>query len=42
VSDTLWPDFDAQNFEAALASFAGRERRFGLTPKQQLEAKQRA
>jgi undecaprenyl diphosphate synthase len=29
--DTLWPDFDVPQFEAALASFAGRERRYGLT-----------
>jgi len=34
VSDALWPDFDVSRFEAALASFAGRERRFGLTPGQ--------
>jgi undecaprenyl diphosphate synthase len=34
VCDTLWPDFDVPQFEAALASFAGRERRFGLTPEQ--------
>ncbi len=26
---TLWPDFDAAAFDAALAAFAGRERRFG-------------
>ncbi len=29
--DTLWPDFDVEDFEVALAYFAGRERRFGLT-----------
>jgi undecaprenyl diphosphate synthase len=34
VSDTLWPDFDLPQFEAALESFASRERRFGLTPEQ--------
>ena len=34
VCDTLWPDFDVPQFEAALASFAGRERRFGLTREQ--------
>jgi undecaprenyl diphosphate synthase len=34
--DTLWPDFDVPQLELALASFAGRERRFGLT-RQQLE-----
>ena len=27
--DTLWPDFDANALRAALADFAGRERRFG-------------
>jgi len=37
VCDTLWPDFDLQQLEAALASFAGRERRFGLTREQQRE-----
>jgi undecaprenyl diphosphate synthase len=46
VCDTLWPDFDVAQFEAALASFAGRERRFGLTRtqarEQAHEAKQRA
>jgi undecaprenyl diphosphate synthase len=42
VSETLWPDFDVPSFEAALASFAGRERRFGRTSGQQREAKQRA
>ena len=34
VCDTLWPDFDVPQFEAALASFAARERRFGLTREQ--------
>ena len=34
VCDTLWPDFDETHFEAALAAFAGRERRFGLTREQ--------
>jgi undecaprenyl diphosphate synthase len=28
-TDTLWPDFDAACFSAALADFGGRERRFG-------------
>ena len=27
--DTLWPDFDGDALRAALAEFAGRERRFG-------------
>ena len=30
-TDTLWPDFDRLAFEAALASFAARQRRFGRT-----------
>jgi undecaprenyl diphosphate synthase len=29
--DTLWPDFDAAALDAAIASYAGRERRFGKT-----------
>ncbi len=33
-TDTLWPDFDRQAFEGALASFASRQRRFGRTGKQ--------
>ena len=27
--DTLWPDFDGDSLRAAIADFAGRERRFG-------------
>jgi undecaprenyl diphosphate synthase len=38
--DTLWPDFDVPQLEIALASFAGRERRFGLT-REQAEEKMR-
>jgi undecaprenyl diphosphate synthase len=38
--DTLWPDFDVPQLELALASFAGRERRFGLT-RQQVEDRSR-
>jgi undecaprenyl diphosphate synthase len=34
VSEALWPDFDLAHFEAALASFTARERRFGLTGEQ--------
>ena len=30
--DVLWPDFGAEAFEAALAEFARRERRFGARP----------
>jgi undecaprenyl diphosphate synthase len=33
-TDTLWPDFNEQAFELALASFAGRQRRFGHTGEQ--------
>jgi undecaprenyl diphosphate synthase len=29
--DTLWPDFDEQDFDAALTFFANRERRYGHT-----------
>lgn len=46
VSEALWPEFDVSHLEAALASFAARERRFGLTPAQfqdpAREAQQRA
>lgn len=30
-TDLLWPEFDAQAFDEALRSFAGRQRRFGKT-----------
>ena len=30
--DVLWPDFGADHFAAALAAYAGRERRFGARP----------
>lgn len=30
--DVLWPDFNAAHFAAALAAYAGRERRFGARP----------
>lgn len=33
-TDTLWPDLDAATLDQALADFAGRERRFGLTSAQ--------
>jgi undecaprenyl diphosphate synthase len=42
VCDTLWPDFEIAQFDAALASFAGRERRFGLTREQAREGVRRA
>jgi len=32
VTDTLWPDFTSAELERALASFKGRERRFGGRP----------
>lgn len=33
-TDVLWPDFDRNELERALASFAGRQRRFGRTGEQ--------
>ena len=33
-TDTLWPDFDGAAYGAALADFAGRQRRFGRTAAQ--------
>ena len=33
-TDTLWPDFDGAAYDAALADFAGRQRRFGRTAAQ--------
>ena len=33
-TDQLWPDFDVAGFEAALAYFASRSRRFGRTGEQ--------
>ncbi|PMG42837.1 isoprenyl transferase [Shewanella sp. 10N.286.52.B9] len=33
-TDTLWPDFNEQAFKDALAVFASRQRRFGLTGSQ--------
>jgi len=40
-TDLLWPDFDAAAFQAALQSFAGRQRRFGQTG-DQVERSRRA
>ncbi len=31
VTDVLWPDFDRRDFEAALAEYARRNRRYGLS-----------
>jgi len=33
-TDTLWPDFDSDSFDEALAWYAQRKRRFGLTGEQ--------
>ncbi len=33
-SDKLWPEFDAAALDAAIADYAGRERRFGRTSEQ--------
>jgi undecaprenyl diphosphate synthase len=33
-TDLLWPDFDAAAFDAAIASYRNRERRFGRTSEQ--------
>jgi undecaprenyl diphosphate synthase len=33
-TETFWPDFDAQALSEAIASYAGRERRFGRTSAQ--------
>jgi undecaprenyl diphosphate synthase len=33
-TDTLWPDFDEKAFDAALTSYAKRQRRFGRTGEQ--------
>jgi undecaprenyl diphosphate synthase len=32
--DTLWPDFDQRELDRAFEYYAGRQRRFGLTPAQ--------
>lgn len=34
VTNTYWPDFTEDEFEAAIDNFRGRERRFGLTSEQ--------
>ena len=36
VTETLWPDFDRNEFFRALADYQGRERRFGRTAEQRL------
>jgi undecaprenyl diphosphate synthase len=40
-SDKLWPEFDEAAFDAALADYASRERRFGKTPEQIAPASKR-
>jgi len=40
-TDTLWPDFDSQAFQTAIASFQQRERRFGRTSEQLPQEQQR-
>ncbi|MDO4877720.1 MAG: polyprenyl diphosphate synthase [Neisseria sp.] len=40
-TDTLWPDFDKQAFDEAIASFQSRERRFGRTSEQLPQDQQR-
>ena len=37
-TDCLWPDFDAAALDAALADYAGRERRFGAVPAPAVES----
>jgi undecaprenyl diphosphate synthase len=37
-TDLLWPDFDNQALDAAIASYQGRERRFGRTSEQLVAA----
>lgn len=37
-TDTLWPDFDAAALDLAIASYKGRERRFGRTSEQLVES----
>lgn len=38
-TDTLWPDFDEAALDAAIASYRARERRFGRTSDQVVEAR---
>jgi undecaprenyl diphosphate synthase len=37
-TECLWPDFDAQQFNLALEAYRGRQRRFGKTPEQIMQA----
>jgi undecaprenyl diphosphate synthase len=38
VSQTLWPDFDMKDLQAALADYASRVRRFGGRPEEEMAA----
>ena len=38
-TDVLWPDFDRAAFDDAIASYAGRQRRFGRTSEQVVEGR---
>jgi undecaprenyl diphosphate synthase len=37
-TDTLWPDFNAEELDKAISSFSNRERRFGKTSEQLKES----
>src|SRR6202165_3478350 len=39
VTETLWPDFDVEDLQAALADYASRVRRFGGRPEDEVEAR---
>jgi undecaprenyl diphosphate synthase len=41
-SDKLWPEFDAAALDAAFDDYGARERRFGKTPEQLSQPKQKA
>jgi undecaprenyl diphosphate synthase len=41
-SDKLWPDFDAAALDEAIADYAGRERRFGMTSEQLVPGKSKS
>ena len=34
ITDVMWPDFRAENFQLAIRDYQSRERRFGLTSEQ--------
>jgi undecaprenyl diphosphate synthase len=38
VTDTLWPDFDAEDLKVALDDYASRVRRFGARPTSEVVA----